>query len=169
MMVLPTPWSKPCHLAVFVVVGLWHDAPLFLCFSGNVAKYVKASPPEFCEDLECLDGLMLVIGRYFAAGSHVCEFLSPLSLFVLWVVSYVFFALSEPLSLGDGEGLRSLWGKLFSLNEIRNQVCSENKKRETKLFVARTSALHCPKNVQCRVHLCWEQYQMTYIETKTTD
>jgi hypothetical protein len=82
-MVLPTPWSKPCHLAVFVVVGLWHDAPLFLCFSGNVAKCVKASPPEFCEDLECLDGLMLVIGRYFAAGSHVCEFLSPLSLFVL--------------------------------------------------------------------------------------
>jgi hypothetical protein len=115
MMVLPTPWSKPCHLAVFVVVGLWHDAPLFLCFSGNVAKCVKASPPEFCEDLECLDGLMLVIGRYFAAGSHVCEFLSPLSLFVLWVVSYVFFALSEPLSLGDGEGLRSLWGKLFFL------------------------------------------------------
>jgi hypothetical protein len=49
-------------LVMFVLVGLRCSSLSSL--RGKVGKCVKARPPEFCEVLEYLDELMLVIGRY---------------------------------------------------------------------------------------------------------
>jgi hypothetical protein len=51
--------------------------------SSRVAKCVKASPPEFCEVLECLDELMLAIVATHVVSSGVCEFRSLRSPFVV--------------------------------------------------------------------------------------
>jgi hypothetical protein len=50
---------------------------------GRVAKCVKASPPEFCEVLECLDELMLAIVATHVVSSGMCEFRSLRSPFVV--------------------------------------------------------------------------------------